>query len=103
MQYQIMKLEENKEEQLKALFEFILNQAEITEIAHPRTLIEGWHSGAIKIFIAKESEEIKSVKIVLIIKDPFCALKYHLIESLSVGNNDENFNRYVNNALDIYR
>ncbi len=103
MQYQLMKLDNNIEEQTKSLFEFILEKGDITELANPRTLVEDWHSGAIKIFVAKENNEIKAVKVILVIKDPIYAMKYHLIESLAVGINDQGFNAYVESALDMYR
>lgn len=102
MKYQLEQPQTDLEPQIKKLFSFVLETSEQANLADPRTLVEGWYGGQIKIFSASADEQIKGLVIVLVIKDPIVAMKYHLIHSLEAGEVSEEFKRYVDNALVVY-
>ncbi len=101
MKYELVKPQKDIEPQLKELFTFVLEKGGVNELAHPRTLVEGWHSGVIKIFTKKNNDKITGASIVLVIKDPITPMKYHTIKSLSV-NVDDDFKAFIDNALLVY-
>lgn len=103
MKYELVKPQKDIEKQLKDIFTFVLEQGDLSEITHPQTLVEGWHNGQIKIFTASDADKLVGVCIYLIIKDPMKPLKYHVIKSLNVGNEDEAFTAFVDNALVVYQ
>lgn len=104
MKYELTKPQKDIEKQLKDIFTFVLEKGELSEIAHPKTLVEGWHNGQIKLFTAKDDTgKLLGVCIVLVIKDPIEPLKYHVIKSLNVGEEDKAFTAFVNNALVVYQ
>lgn len=103
MKYQLIKPQQDIEKQLKDIFTFVLEQGDLTEIAHPKTLVDGWHNGQIKIFSASDNDKLLAIKIILVIKDPIKPMCYHVVESLNVGEADKDFTAFVDNALVVYR
>lgn len=103
MKYELAKPQKDIEKQLKTIFTFVLEKGHLDNIAHPKTLVDGWHNGQIKLFTATDADKLVGVCICLVIKDPIKPLKYHVIKSLNVGNEDEAFTAFVDNALVVYR
>ncbi len=75
MKYELVKPNNNNlENQLKELFGFMLDSNSIQEPTNPQYFVEGWHSGAIKIFTARDNDKLVALKVVLVIKDPLAQL-----------------------------
>lgn len=99
MKFTIEKPTDDKDA-IERLFSFMLKVGKLGMLADPMLFMKGWHSGQIRVFTARENDELVGAAVVLLIKDPVEQLKYHIVRSVSVGVNMDDF---INDKLEIFK
>lgn len=91
---------EQAQKRLEPLFNFIFEHGNIINPRNPKQFMLWWNDGTVKVFTAKEHEEIKAMQAFIIIPNPFDIAKNHKIQVFNHGQVD-GFNDYINACLDV--